>query len=296
MDSKRTGVIAIIGCSLMWAIEAVLAKKAYASAGVLQTAATRVGVASVTGLLYVLLTKPKRIFGVTKRDLSALLYIALVGTVLADLLYLYALTEVPILNAVLIAHLQPIFIVIIGFLLPHKDKLTGFDCLGILTMIIAGLLVTTSTLENLLNLKFGTAADLYVVLATLSWATASIVAKNYISHVDAAVITFYRFLLSALALTAYVSMTSALVVSNAYQVILGITTGIGFILFYEGLKRIKAAQAAALELTSPFFATVLGFMWLQEIPTVMQLLGVVTVFLGIHFLSKRENVHRFDMK
>jgi len=57
MDSKKTGMIAIIGCSLMWAVEAVFVKKAYASAEVLQTAAIRVAVASMTALIYILLKK-----------------------------------------------------------------------------------------------------------------------------------------------------------------------------------------------------------------------------------------------
>ena len=47
-------MIAIIGCSLMWAVEAVFVKKAYASAEVLQTAAIRVAVASMTALIYIL--------------------------------------------------------------------------------------------------------------------------------------------------------------------------------------------------------------------------------------------------
>lgn len=280
-------MIAIIGCSLMWAVEAVFVKKAYASAEVLQTAAIRVAVASMTALIYILLKK-NTTFKVIKKEFSALLYIALVGTVLADLLYLHALTKIPILNAVLIAHLQPVFLIIIGFFIIHDDRLTDFDYLGIFTMIIAALLVTTGTLENLLDLKFGTTADLYVVFATISWATASIVMKKYINHLDAAVMTFYRFLIAAVVLAVYVSLTSKLDLSNIYQVFLGMTTGIGFILFYEGLKRIKAAQAAALELTSPFFAAIFGFLFLHEIPTIMQLIGIAALLVGIHFLSKKE--------
>lgn len=61
-------------------------------------------------------------------------------------------------------------------------------------------------------------------------------------------------------------------------------------LYYEGLKRIKAAQASALELSTPFFAALLGFSILAEIVTFMQMLGIASLFVGIYFLSKKEGL------
>jgi len=85
-----------------------------------------------------------------------------------------------------------------------------------------------------------------------------------------------------------IPILNAVLIAHLQPVFLGMTTGIGFILFYEGLKRIKAAQAAALELTSLFFAAIFGFLFLHEIPTIMELFGIAALFVGIHFLSKKE--------
>ena len=70
--------------------------------------------------------------------------------------------------------------------------------------------------------------------------------------------------------------------------ILGIIIGIGTILYYEGLKRIKAAQVSALEFSTPFFAAILGFFILREFVTIMQIIGILLLFVGIYYLSKKE--------
>lgn len=112
MNTKTTGVAAIIGASLMWAFEPIFAKLAYESSDYLQTSAIRAIGVAVIALIYVVLTN-KGNLKVTRKQLSVLVYIALAGTMVADLLYLFALEKIPVINAVLIGHIQPIFVVLI---------------------------------------------------------------------------------------------------------------------------------------------------------------------------------------
>ena len=290
MGLKKTGVLAILGASLMWAIEPILAKLAYANSDYLQTSAIRAIVAALTALLYVLLTG-KRNLKVTKKQFSKLAYIAIAGTIFADLLYFFSLTKIPVINAVLIGHMQPIFIVLMGFFILKQDKLTKFDYLGILIMITAGVLVTTKTPENLSMMKLGTVGDIYVLFATAAWATTAIVMRKYLKELNAGVVTFYRFSIASAIFVAYLLLESSLVLSNIYQVLVGLTVGAGTILYYEGLKRIKAAQVSALELSTPFFAALLGFLILGEWVTAMQISGTVLLLIGVCFLSKKEEAY-----
>ncbi len=290
MGLKKTGVLAILGASLMWAIEPILAKLAYANSDYLQTSAIRAIVAALTALLYVLLTG-KRNLKVTKKQFSKLAYIAIAGTIFADQLYFFSLTKIPVINAVLIGHMQPISIVLIGFFILKEDKLTKFDYLGIFIMITAGVLVTTKTPENLSMMKLGTTGDIYVLLATVAWATTAIVMRKYLKELNAGVVTFYRYLIASMIFVVYLSLKSSLVLSNIYQVLIGLTVGAGTILYYEGLKRIKAAQVSALELSTPFFAALLGFLILGEWITVMQISGMILLFIGVSFLLKKEEAY-----
>jgi len=290
MNSKKTGVLAILGASSMWAIEPIFAKLAYANSDFLQTSAVRAIFVAVVAILYVLL-RGWRNLKITGRQFSHLAYLALAGTMIGDLLYFYALTRVPVLNAVLIGHMQPIFVVLIAFFVLKEDKLTKFDYAGIGTMIIAGVLVTTGTLENLSAARFGTAGDIYVLLATVAWATTSIVMRKYLRQLDAGVLTFYRYLVASVVFIGYLSLGSRLAISNVYQILVGLVVGVGTILYYEGLKRIKAAQVGALELSTPFFATLLGFLVLHEGATAMQIAGLVLLLAGIYLISKKEEAY-----
>ena len=287
MNTKRIGVVTILLASIMWAIEPILAKISYENSDFLHTSAIRAIVAALTAFLYIVLTR-KSPLKVTRQQLSPLIYIAIVGTLVADFMYFFALSQVPVINAVILGHMLPIFIIAFGFFLLKSDTLTKIDYLGISLMIIAGLLVTTRTMENLFTFKFGTLGDLIVLSATIAWATSAIVMKKYLTAMNASVITFYRFFFPALIFTMYLGLTSSLIITNIYQVFIGVIIGIGTILYYEGLKRLKAAQVSGLELSTPFFAAILAGLFLNEFITSMQIIGIALLFVGVYFISKKE--------
>jgi transporter family protein len=128
-----------------------------------------------------------------------------------------------------------------------------------------------------------------VLLATVAWVTTTIAVRKYLRDLDAGVITFYRYIVASAVFVLYLSFHSSLVFSNIYQILVGITVGAGTIFYYEGLKRIKAAQVSALELMTPFFAALLGFCILGERVTAMQIAGMVLLFAGVCFLSRKED-------
>ncbi|TET33983.1 MAG: DMT family transporter [Planctomycetota bacterium] len=289
MDRKTVGVLAVIGCSLMWAIEPILAKKAFINSDFVQTTGIRTLVVALIAFVYVLISN-RGGFRVKASGIPWIVYVALIGTVFADLCYLYALwINTPVLNATLIAHIQPVFIVIMGYFFLRSDRLTRYDYAGIAVMIIAALLVSTQTVENLLKLRIGTRGELIILFATIGWASCGIISRKYLTSIHSGVLVFYRFSIAGLCLAVYLLATSSLMVSNVWQILVGVVVGVGYVLYYEGIKRIKAAQAAALELTSPFFAAVLGFLILGEKVTVMQGAGVALLFAGIWFLSRKES-------
>ncbi|MCX7702630.1 MAG: DMT family transporter, partial [Planctomycetota bacterium] len=200
--SKKVGICAVITTSLMWAVESVLAKKSYESADFVQTLTVRTSTTVFFALISAIILNKGRI-GIEKRSIPKIAYIALAGTVVSDLLYFYALMSIPVVNAALIAHTQPVFIALLGYFFLKEDKLTKFDYGGIIVLISAGLMVTTKTFENLCAFRFGTLGDLLMLLATFLWATAAMVAKKHLKNIPPSTLTFYRFLFSSFALIPY---------------------------------------------------------------------------------------------
>ena len=290
MNTKNIGIIAILFASLMWAIEPIFAKLAYQlNSDFIQTSAIRAITITIFVLIFLLTTKKPNLI-VRKKDISSLFYLALIGTLVADLLYFYALTKIPVINAVLIGHMQPIFIIFLGYLILKSDKISKYDLIGISFMIISGLFVSTKTLENLSLLKFGTYGDLLVLISTIAWATTAIVMRKYLMHLNASIITFYRFLFASIFFIFYFIATTSMIEINIFQIFIGLIVAVGTILYYFGLKRILAAQVSGIELSAPFFAAILGFFILGEKLTGLQIVGIILLFAGIYYISKKEEI------
>ena len=157
-------------------------------------------------------------------------------------------------------------------------------------MILSGLLVTSKSIDNILDLNFGTLGDLFVLISTIAWASTAIVMRKYLTHLNAEVITFYRFSFASIFFISYFIITKAIIHVNIYQILIGIVVGLGTILYYIGLKNIKAAQVSGLELSAPFFAAILGFIVLGEILAILQIIGIILLLFGIYNISKKEEI------
>ncbi len=286
MSPKKIGVVTVLLASLMWALEPVLAKLSYEQTDFVQTSAIRAIVVAIVAFLYIMISRGTSL-RITKKEAPVLLYIAFVGTLFADLLYFYALTSIPVVNAVIIGHLQPLFIILLSFLILKTDRLNRFDYLGITLMMISAVFVTTKTMANAYSLQFGSIGDAVVLLATIAWATTAIAMRKYLTTLHAGVITFYRFFIAALIFGFFITINNMFVI-NIFQIAVGIVVGIGTICYYEGLKRLKAAQVSGLELGAPVFAAIIGFLVLEEKVTWMQFSGIMLLILGITLLSKKE--------
>jgi len=288
VNNKTIGVIAILLASIMWAIEPIFLKLSYQNSDFIQTNTIRAIFALLVAFVYILLRRKTKDLKLSRKDIPPTIYIALVATLFADFMYVCSLTLVPVINAVIIGHMQPVFIIIFGIFILKSDKLTSFDYIGIFMMIISGILVTTKTFENLINLRFGTIGDLFVLSAAIAWATTAIATRKYVKHLHPGVLAFYRFSLAAVVFSVFLVVNNRFFITSYYQVAVGIVVGIGTILYYESITKIKAAQTSALELSTPVFATLFAFFMISEIPTVMQLIGVLFLFFGIYFISKKE--------
>jgi drug/metabolite transporter (DMT)-like permease len=288
VHNKHIGIIAILCASIMWALEPIILKLSYESSDFIQTTTIRAIGALLVAFVYIILKRKPKDLKVSKKDVAPLIYIALVATLFADFMYVFSLTQVPVINAVIIGHMQPIFIILFGMIALKSDTLTRFDYCGIILMIVSGIFVTSRTVENLISFQLGTLGDLFVLSATIAWATTAIATRKYVKHLNTGVLAFYRFSLAAVVLSVYLLVTHSFFITNIYQMVVGVVVGLGTILYYESLTRIKAAQTSALELSTPVFATILAFYLLSELPTVMQLIGVGLLFLGLYFISIKE--------
>ena len=288
-SGKTGGVAAILAASVIWAAEPILAKLSYRTSDPLETSTVRALLVALVALAYAL-GSGRGNLKVHRRDLGLLAFLALAGTLCGDLLYLYCLAHAPVVNALILGHFQALFIVAIGFFALKGDRMTRFDAAGIALMIVAAVLVSSKTASNLAALRFGSVWDALILCSALSWAAAAVAMRRWGTHLNVGTISFYRFAFSFVVMAAMVGVRGGPIVLNPYQVWLGLAIGVGALLYYAGLKRIKAAQVSALELSAPLFGAVLAFVVLGEGVTGMQVGGGVLLGFGVYFLSRKEEI------
>jgi len=286
IDKKLEGILFVFFASIIWATQPILAKLSYETSSYVQTTSISFIFITLIAFIYAIITKKE--FKISRTELKAILYLTTIGTIFADFVYFYALTITPSLNAVLIGHIQPIFIILITFAILKEEKLSKWDYFGGIFMILSAVLVSARNLENLINLRLGTLGDLIVLSVTIAWASTAVVAKKYLKSLNSGVLVSYRYFFASVVFIIYLLIFSSLRINSIYQIVLGVLLGIGYILYYEGLKRIKTAQVGFIELCAPFSAAFLGWIILGETFTLMQLFGLGMLIIGVYFLSKRE--------
>ncbi|MBO8129898.1 MAG: DMT family transporter [Candidatus Marinimicrobia bacterium] len=285
---KGFGALCVIAAAVMWALEPIVARYSYVNANFIQTTTIRAIVTTVMAFVYIVSTSGIESLKVKRSHLIKIAFIGIIGTTIADLLYFYSFNHIPVINAVLIGHMQPIFIIILGLFIFSEEKHTGFDYIFIISMIIASLLITTKSTENLKSLKLGTYGDLLVLISTILWALSGIIAKKYLSGLYTGALVFYRFLTASVILSIITSIYVGLAISNYYQIISGIIVFVGYMLYYEGLKRLKTAVTSSLELTAPFFASLFGYAFFGETITFLQGLGLGLIIIALVFFRHSE--------
>jgi drug/metabolite transporter (DMT)-like permease len=283
VNQKLLGIFFGISAGGIWAVEAVLGKLLVESITFVQVAGVEVFFATLTALGYSLLKREE--VKMSRKSWGHLILVGGIGTVFAPLIYFFGLTHTFAINASLIAHLQPLFVSIFGryFL---REKLHKEDVLASILIITAAVLITSRTFDNLIKFEIGNFGDLMVLLATVSWAIVAIPGKLLTQIASSGIIVRYRFLLASILFIPILILVNQFKITSIYQVLLGVLVGFGYILYYEGLKRLTTNQVALSELSSPFFAFILAWYFLGEIITVNQIIGVVLLFMGLYFLSR----------
>ena len=288
MKQKHIGIIAVFISAIMWALEPLFAKFSYADATFLQTSIVRAYIVLLIAGSYIIIKQEMPQLKVNKKKLSALIYIAVIGTLGADLIYFYALVNTPVLNAVLIGHLQPMFIILIAFIFIKNETLDKRNYLGIGLMILSAIFVSTKTIENVFSLSFGTMGDILVLIATFFWATTALIMRKYLKDIPSGIITFYRFFIASIIFTLFLPFINIKYVT-INQILVGVIVGIGTICYYEGLKRLKAAKVSGIELAAPVFAALIGFFIFNDSITLFQIVGIICLFLGVFLITSYKN-------
>jgi len=196
-------------------------------------------------------------------------------------------------NAALSYYFAPVIVLILSPLL-LKEKLSAkkIICIGVamlgMLFIVGNGGVSTSGLDDLIGIGYG-------LMAAVFYASLMLLNK-FIKNMDGLETTLLQLGTATILLMPYVFFTEGfgiLEVSSSsipFILILGVIhTGIGFLLFFSGMQKLKGQSIAALSYADPITSLVVSAFVLQEQMTFVQMLGGA-LLLGSTFVSENKSM------
>jgi len=251
-------------------------------------------------LMNVILYREYKTFKILeKSDLFYFFLIALFGGALGTIAIVKALflVEFKHLTVVtLLQKLQPVFAIILARML-LKERLQSRFLLWALIALIGGYFLTfelqTPALVNNGNML---PAAIYALIAAFSFGSATVFGKRVLNKVSFTTALFYRYGLTTLIMFFVVLMNGKMsqfaVATPAnwlFFVVIGLTTGSGAILmYYYGLRYIRANVATVCELCFPISSVIFDYLVNKNVLSPVQWAGSLVMLVAIYKISTNQ--------
>ncbi|MGY0399275.1 MAG: DMT family transporter, partial [Ostreibacterium sp.] len=163
-----------------------------------------------------------------------------------------------------------------------RDYLTKRQLIGLIIGLLGVALLMFQQLQNNIGSLH---AFIVALLACLSYAVSSNLAKHYLSHISSITVASSGLLISGILALPIVILTfpDRLISTKAWLALLGIamlSTAIAMILFYQILKAIGPTKTSTQTLLLPISGIFWGILLLDEKLSISMLIGTVIILLG----------------
>lgn len=293
--SKLAPIFVIIAASL-WGVDGIVLRP------ILYTLPVTLVVFIETSIVAVVLT-PFFIKNFTEikklkpKDWLAFIGVALFGGAIGTMAITKALFYVNYVNlsiVVLIQKLQPVFAVTFAAVL-LKEHLNKVFYLWAGTAIMGAYFMTFGLHVPVLSTSDKTTlAAFFAMIATISFASSTVLSKRAIKNVTFKLATYLRFLISA-GIMLVIVLSSGIIwdigaVTSKQSIIFLIiafsTGGPAIFMYFYGLKRISASVATICELAFPLTAIILEYILRHNLLHPVQWVGAVILLISIIRVSR----------
>lgn len=285
----------IVAAALLWSLDGILRRSLY-----VVPSAVIVSLEHLFGFIVLtpfFLPRLAELKGLSRREWAAVGIVSLFSGALGTIFYTAALANVHFIQfsvVALLQQLQPIWAILAAAVL-LKEKLTRRFILLAILAVVGSYAITFKTFTVNFSRDYPTIiAALLALAAGIMWGTSTSFSKMVLKKASFITTTYLRFGL-AFFFAAVIAVAGGqgnvffhLTVSQLLT-LLAITFSTGMVailIYYHGLKRVKASQSAILELAWPVSAVFLDFFYFKNPLTVTQLLGAAVIMISMYFITK----------
>jgi len=175
--------------------------------------------------------------------------------------------------------------------------ITGISLIGlpeewIFHLLDSGVTITTDNWQDLFN-----SGELLMLLAALSMAVGTVLIRFVCRYADPVMATGWHMIIGGWPLWGISSVLEAqqwqnLVLSDwialSYATVFG--SAIAYGLFFYFASSGNLTSLSSLTFLTPIFALIFGYIFLSEVLTIIQWLGVILTLISIYLINQRENI------
>ncbi len=208
---------------------------------------------------------------------------------LAIFFYFASVIQTSVSNGVFLLYTAPIFSIIFTKLF-FKEKIEKKTIIGII-ITLSGIIFILNPQTFSFNSK-ETFGNFMGLLSGLFYAAMALTAKPLMEKVSTYYTAFWQYVIISIMFAFFLKIDSvSLIFKNWWQLlIIGILcTGIAFILFMEGVKKVKAQKIFIITALEPLTGTTLALILLKEIPSLMTLMGAILIIFGVYSVTSTVN-------
>lgn len=227
-----------------------------------------------------------------KKQIFQLIGVAIIGGALPFYLFFTGLSQIPAINASIIHKSLVLWVALLAIPL-LKEKITKTQALAVL-VLFAG----NSMIGGFKGLTLSK-GELSVFLATLLWATETILAKKVLQHLNADVIATARMGLGSLILIIFSLITSptditkiaSLNSSQWFWISLTSVTLFAYVsTWYRALKIAPAIAVSAILVSSTLITNILSAIFITRAWNITLTLQGLLIVLGIVFIASTQKI------
>jgi len=259
-------------------------------------------------LLPVIFKYKSTLRGLELKDWLSFLGVALLGGAIGTMAITKALFYVDFINlsiVVFIQKLQPVFAITLAAIL-LKERLTMSFIIWSSNAIIGAYIVAFGFSLPLIGTgDKALEASLFALLAAFSFGSSTVFSKRALKNVSFELGTYLRFSITAIIMLIVVLLTASYqsvdIISESQILVFFLiafsTGGPAILIYYYGLKKLKASVATICELMFPLTAVILEYFFHGKILSPIQWIGAILMIIsilkvsGINFYSFSKQNH-----
>lgn len=253
----------------------------------------RVGLAGIT-LLIIALARREKLPVLREPIWRWLAVMGLLNSVVPYTLITWGETRVSSGLAAILVGAMPIFTVLFAHWLTHDEKLTPLKLAGILAGFVG---VVILFLPDLLKgATFNLAGSVAILIAAISYALASTLARKHLSGAPHATVALGQMIVAFIILLPmsllieqpWTLQPSALSFVSLF-ILAVVGTAFAYLMYYWLIANVGATRTSLVTYVSPVIAVLLGAILLNETIDWTTIIGLVLIIVGVGFVTRKHS-------